>query len=84
MIELAPLVSYQRVRTYTFTKRMSAWREQAPNQGHGDWLIDEIRLSEQGLVLHEVVFDGAHWLIECEDVVYTWLPFEQGEVDECI
>src|SRR5712664_461435 len=26
--------------------------------GHGDWLVDEIRLSENGLVLHEVLFSN--------------------------
>ena len=72
---------YKRVQNYTLTKHMHKWIQGGINHGHWDWLIDEIRLSEQGLVLHEVVFDGAHWLIECEDVEYTWLPFEQSEVD---
>lgn len=39
---------------------------------HGDWLIDEIRLSEKGRVIHEIKFTQAMWLIECEDLVYTW------------
>jgi hypothetical protein len=47
------------------------------NVGHGDWLKDEIRLSESGSVLHEVEFSrGSKWLIECEDIVYRWSPFE--------
>jgi hypothetical protein len=38
--------------------------------GHGDWLYDEVRLSEQGRVLHEVEWShGGLWLIECGDVV---------------
>lgn len=46
---------------------------------HGDWLIDEIRLSDQNLVLHEVVFHhGARWAIECEDLHYSWKPFDVG------
>jgi hypothetical protein len=40
--------------------------------GHGDWLYDEIRLSERGLVLHEVEFSSnGHWLIECKDIKYS-------------
>lgn len=46
-------------------------------RGHGDWLIDEIRLSDRGLVLHEILFSsGARWLIESEDIEYTWEPSE--------
>jgi len=41
---------------------------------HGDWLIDEIRLSEKDRVIHEIRFTQATWMIECEDVIYTWIP----------
>ena len=42
---------------------------------HGDWLVDEIRLSERGLVIHEVKFErGSRWLIECKDIECTWKP----------
>ncbi len=45
--------------------------------GHGDWLIDEVRLSEREFVLHEVEFShGSRWIIECEDLIYQWKPFE--------
>jgi hypothetical protein len=40
---------------------------------HGDWLIDEIRLSEKGRVVHEIKFTQATWRIECEDIVYAWI-----------
>jgi len=44
-------------------------------QGHGDWMYDEIRLSDRGYVLHEVEWwHGGHWLIECGDVSYKWIP----------
>lgn len=34
---------------------------------------DEIRLSESGLVVHEIEFLGrANWLIECEDMEQSW------------
>lgn len=43
--------------------------------GHGDWYIDDICLSEQGKVVHEVLFErGYRWSIECDDLVYSWLP----------
>jgi hypothetical protein len=43
--------------------------------GHRDWLIDEIQLSENGLVLHEVSFsNNAHWLIEAKDILFEWRP----------
>lgn len=41
---------------------------------HGDWGYDEIRLSDNGRVLHEIEIGGATWIIECEDIRYVWLP----------
>lgn len=50
-----------------------------PDIGHGDWLIDELRLSECGLVVHEVVFStGTRWFIECGDIRYSWIA-RQGK-----
>jgi hypothetical protein len=44
--------------------------------GHGDWLCDEVRLSQQDHVLHEVEFSrGSRWLIECRDIEWSWKPF---------
>jgi hypothetical protein len=43
--------------------------------GHGDWMYDEIRLSDRRYVLHEIEWScGSRWLIECGDVSYQWLP----------
>jgi hypothetical protein len=63
---------YTGVVSYSFLAKRST----APdNKGHGDWLIDEIRLSEGNLVLHEIAFwSGSHWLIECRDIKSTWIP----------
>lgn len=64
-------LKYSRVRSYSL---VSGSKSEA---GHGDWLFDEIRLSEQGGVLHEVEWSGGgSWLIECGDVSYTWMPVE--------
>jgi hypothetical protein len=44
------------------------------NVGHRDWLVDEIRLSDRGLVVHEILFSrGALWTIEAADLRYEWL-----------
>jgi hypothetical protein len=44
--------------------------------GHSDWRYDEFRLSESGLLLHEIEWSGyrdtANWLIEAEDIEYNW------------
>jgi hypothetical protein len=48
--------------------------------GHGDWLIDELRLSSGGSLVHEIAFSsGARWLIECELVKHsTDIPSVRG------
>lgn len=54
-------------------------RGQGSPVGHGDWLVDEIRLSERGLVEHEIRFSqGSSWLIECENIIYKWMPFKES------
>jgi hypothetical protein len=44
--------------------------------GHGDWLYDELRISEQNHLLHEIEWWHAgqleRWLIEASDVIYSW------------
>jgi hypothetical protein len=49
-------------------------------EGHGDWLIDEIRLAPGGSLVHEVVFStGARWVIECESMEHsTTIPPLRG------
>ena len=42
---------------------------------HGDWLADEVSLSTDQFVLHEVLFSrGAHWRIEAKDIQCNWIP----------
>ena len=44
---------------------------------------DEIRLSEAGLVLHEIEFLARdNWLIECEDIEVFWEPLVPGSAVE--
>ena len=58
-------LTYQDVRRYRVASRRPA---------HGDWLYDEIRLSSDGLVLHEIEIAGDTWEIECQDIAYEWKP----------
>jgi hypothetical protein len=72
--------SYRRVQSYSLETPANAAGLGAPleGSGHGDWLVDEVRLSDLGLVLHEVLFArGSRWLIECADITYQWRPFRQ-------
>lgn len=44
--------------------------------GHGDWLYDELRVSDEKHLIHEIEWWRAgeleRWLIEASDVAYTW------------
>ena len=72
-------LTYLRVREYSLFQPGVDERS-APSRGHGDWLVDEISVSknsrpQQLLVLHEVrLAEGGSWMIECEDIVYEWVP----------
>ena len=45
-------------------------------QGHGDWLYDEFRVSSKGTLIHEIEWEDGRWLIEADDVDFSWHPFE--------
>src|SRR5262245_48815645 len=47
---------YEGVKNYSLETSAEFKAPQAYRAGHGDWLIDEIRLSESNLVLHEIEF----------------------------
>lgn len=49
---------------------------------HHDWLRDEIRLSENGFVIHEIEWFNAHWIIECEDIEHKWIPFAEKQSND--
>lgn len=64
-------LKYKNVVRYSLTKT-DDWKS------YGDWLYDEVRLSENELVLHEIEFHSQTiWLIECEDIEFIWTPFEK-------
>jgi hypothetical protein len=62
---------YEGVRNYSLEISPEFKSSRTYKSGHGDWLIDEIRLSESDLVLHEIEFSsGSRWIIECENIQY--------------
>ena len=68
---------YPGVRSYLLQGPRNLDRSAGVSEGHGDWMIDEVRLSDKDIVLHEVKFSGgSRWTIESEDIVYRWKPFE--------
>lgn len=63
-------LTYEKIHSYSVSQQ-----HYASLNGHGDWLIDEVRLSSNGFVLHEIIFEQGKWLIECENIIYQWKPF---------
>jgi hypothetical protein len=67
---------YQKVWAYDLNKRKIEHKPGIAPQ-HGDWLADEITLTSNGQVLHEIRFSsGIVWRIECGSVGYEYLPIE--------
>ena len=76
---------YAKVRSYDLHTPANCGfpnRAEPVGIGHGDWLQDEIRVSDRGLLLHEVVFSrGSRWKIEAEDIRHTWEPKSPGRAE---
>ena len=67
-------IIYKEVNSYCLSMPATS-KPPRTSVGHGDWLVDEVRLSERGLVEHEIRFSqGASWLIECGDLIHKWFP----------
>lgn len=65
---------YQEVHSYLLDTPFEFVSPQ--RMGHGDWLCDEVRLSQRDHVIHEVEFSrGGRWVIECRDIEWTSEPF---------
>jgi hypothetical protein len=68
-------LNYKDVRSYTLSVQPNGKQLTNQNAGHGDWLIDEVRLSENNLVLHDILFaNRSRWLIEASDIMWEWKP----------
>lgn len=67
------VLTYNAVMSYSLSTEPRIIARNDP----ADWLYDEIRLSDNGNVLHEIEWsDGSVWLIECADVCYEWLQLQ--------
>jgi hypothetical protein len=65
-------ISYSSVASHCFERQASP----SSFGGYADWLTDEVRLSESGKVVHEILFVGGRWIIECDDLRYEWIPLD--------
>ena len=47
-------------------------------EGHGDWRYDEFRVTDDGLLEHEIEWSGPSpgdsWVIVADDVEFKWTP----------
>jgi hypothetical protein len=70
-------LTHERVSSYSLSKLLEEnviYRD-SDTLGHGDWLYDEIRLLDNGSVIHEVILSNNYqWFIECQDISYEWQP----------
>jgi hypothetical protein len=65
-------MTYKNVTHYLLNKPKNS-ENVAVSYGHGDWLIDEVRLSDTSSVIHDISFHGgSNWTIECDDLIYEW------------
>ncbi len=74
-------IKYKNVQMYSLVKDRQledTMPGSDPMKGHGDWLIDELSLSDKGMVVHTVHWAaGARWQIWCDDLEYEWKPFAE-------
>jgi hypothetical protein len=59
---------------YQSATRLQWAVKRAEQPDYGDALVDEVRLSEHGVVVHEIAFEHATLVIECVDLTATWEP----------
>jgi hypothetical protein len=63
-------ISYEDVKSYSLALPSN---DRRPGVVHGDWLVDEVLLTEDGYVSHEILFsDSAVWKIVCRDMIHQW------------
>jgi hypothetical protein len=49
-------LTYAKVQSHLFVRLRKREYPMRPGKGHGEWMIDEVRLSDLGYVVHEVEF----------------------------
>lgn len=60
---------------YTGVTRYTATMPLGP-RGHGDVMVDEVRLEDDGHVTHEIAFEDGTWQVTCRDLTATWIARE--------
>lgn len=69
-------IDYKDVYSYSINLPGGTELEIGPYR-HGDWLVDEVSLSERNLVVHEIEFrSGSRWMIESRDITCVWKPLK--------
>ena len=52
-------------------------------RGHRDWRYDELRVSDEGRLIHQIEWWGPEktgvWFIEASDLEYRWVPMQGNE-----
>ena len=66
------ILTYVRVRSHLF--ELYSPMPEDETSSYDDLIIDEVRLTENGKVIHEIQFASGQWLIECGDIVAEWKP----------
>ena len=65
-------LTYQQVQSYVLSTPVEFPLPPSGTVGHGDLLIHEVRLTEAGFIVHEILFSrGSTMVIECADLVHT-------------
>lgn len=61
---------YSDVRRYELSFQVDSDPEYP--RGHGAWLLDEVVLTDDAHVVHEIELERGAWRIECEDLKYSF------------
>lgn len=69
---------YKEVESYCLDQPHRRGQWDTTEKGHKDWMVDEVDLSNNGHILHEIEWlDGGHWFIECRDFEFKWILKDQ-------
>lgn len=63
------LIKYDSVFSYELIKNEIEWP--AGDESHGDWLIDELILLDDGMLNHEIIFTNSTINIKSRNIEYT-------------
>ena len=78
-VKLKLLGAYQDGHLNLVYENVSAYQLGSADTGHTSIDRDEVRLSNNGNVVHEIIWwQSVKWLIECEDIKFDWVPIEVG------